>query len=51
MQGVLQLKASISLKLGKNVDFGEWMILAKILSKDFIPFKLGGPQAQMAIWQ
>ena len=51
MQEVLQLKSSISLKLGKNVGFGEWMIGVKSWSKDFIPFKLGGPQAKMAIWQ
>ena len=46
---VTQLKFLISLKRGKNVGLGEWMIWQKIRSKYFIPMKFGGPPVEMAL--
>lgn len=49
-QEVIQLRSLISFKLGTNVRFGEWKIVAQIyITNYFIPFKLGGPSEKKAI--
>jgi len=42
-QEVIQLKTPISLKLGANVGFCEWMILGKKYVKIFYSLQVMGP--------